>query len=389
MPLDRRAFLAAAGGAILSGTSGCASWSDLSPSPDDLSDLLLRPEDPGGAEPALGDLDRSWITPVRSFFIRRHGSLPVVDLRNWRLVIDGRVEHPQSLTLYELTRGFPSAGTVATLQCAENRSGEHARIRPVLAPVRGAGAVGNARWDGVALSELLRRAGPLPDARHVHFESVDECPRRGGSVPFGASIPLAKATAPETLVATEMNGAPLTREHGFPARVVVPGFIGARSVKWLGRIRVSDRPSENPFQTRAYRILAAEADVDEPASWEEAEPLEGGILNSAVTRPLPGAALPARGFRVTGYAVAGEARGVARVEVSADGGWTWQDARMGEQKGDFRWRLWEAELKAAPGPALVCVRATDTAGIRQPDASPWNPGGYHFNAWHRVPVTLA
>jgi sulfite oxidase len=251
-----------------------------------------------------------------------------------------------------------------------------------------AGAIGNARWGGVPLAEILRRAGVKGSAKHVRFTSIDRCKTPAGETPFGASIPLAKAMAAETLVATRMGGLPLSPEHGYPARTIVPGWIGARSVKWLGTILVSDRSSDNFFQARDYKLFPPETTA-ESAAWDGTDALNEMPVNSVICLPAPASSVRAGSLEARGFAVAPAGRQVARVEVSADGGKTWTAARLDPAQADFAWRLWEVEFQANPGPAVLAVRATDSSGATQPETAPWNFKGYVYNGWHRVPVTVA
>jgi sulfite oxidase len=250
------------------------------------------------------------------------------------------------------------------------------------------GAVGNAAWTGVRLADILQRAGAAGGDLHVLFASADAVTVRGVRTSFGASIPLAKALGPEVLVAFAMNGEPLSPAHGFPLRVVVPGYIGARSVKWLTGISVEDHPSDNYFQQNDYKLLPAGMHAD------EAERGVGVMLgelpvNSALLTPLDGAELKRGTALIRGYAVAGSGRTVGRVDVSPDGGATWQKAEI-DRHGAWTWTLWRAEVELAPGPAELVVRAWDSAAQTQPERlqTVWNAKGYMNNAWHRITVTV-
>jgi len=206
--------------------------------------------------------------------------------------------------------------------------------------------------------------------------------------PFG--IPVSKAMQPGTLLALEMNGAPLAREHGFPARTVVPGFIGARSVKWLGRIIVADRPSENNFVARDYKLFPPEATA-ETVKPENYDPIYEFILSSAICTPMAGQTLRAGKVRVSGYAVPPGSEGtkIAGVQVSPDGGGTWVHAALAANDAPYVWKLWNVDLDLPAGPRTLIVRATDSLGKLQPEKAPWNFKGYLYNGWHRVPVTVA
>ena len=211
----------------------------------------------------------------------------------------------------------------------------------------------------------------------------------GQTYPCGASIPLAKALEPETLLAHTMNGAPLLPEHGFPLRAVVPGFAGVRSPKWLASITVQDRPSGNPVQAADYKLFPASVTA-ETADSSTGLTIETMPLNSAICEPARGASLAAGTHRVRGYAVCGD-RTVVRVDVSSDGGRTWRQARLDhEETAPFAWTFWEIALDLAPGEHELAVRAWDGAGQTQPAAPDdiWNYKGYLSVAWHRVRVSV-
>jgi sulfite oxidase len=350
--------------------------------------LILRSAMPLNAEGAPPLLAGTPITPVESFFIRTHGTVPRLDRATHRLQVGGRVRNPLTLSLDDLLRDFPAARVTATLLCAGNRREELNAVDAVAGTSWGQGAIGNAEWTGVRLADILARAGVEPGDFHVAFASADEVVLGDLRTHFGGSIPLAKAIAPEVLIAYAMNGEPLTPEHGFPLRVVVPGYIGARSVKWLTEIRVQDAPSDNYFQQNDYKLLPAGFDAAS-ADWSGGVMLGELPVNSAVLRPVEGAELVAGNALVEGYALAGAGRAVGRVDVSADGGKSWRKAEL-DPCGPWAWTLWRARLELAPGPAELVVRAWDSAAQTQPERleTVWNCKGYMNNAWHRVSVTV-
>jgi len=325
--------------------------------------LIAWTQDPFNAETPLDVLCRSEVTPTELFFVRSHGPVPAVDPESYRLVLAGAVREPLTLSLRDL-RELPRATVAATLCCAGNRRSELDSF-PDAVPWR-AGAIGNAVWSGVRLRDLLRAADIEPDMRHVAFTGLDDVDADGRVESFGGSIPIEKALASEVLLAYEMNGEPLPAEHGFPLRAIVPGYIGARSVKWLAAISVQREQSESFFHRTDYTLGGT--------------PLGELPLNSVVCAPRGGTT-------VCGYAVAGGGRVVDGVEVSFDGGATWHDAALDGRGDPWTWRLWHAELE--PGAQEVLVRASDDAGGRQPEAMPAvsNPRGYANNAWHRVRLT--
>jgi len=371
MSLSRRDLLRAGAASAAAGSLGCAIFGGGA----DRKDLLARQKEPFNGEPRLHELDEDWITPYSRFFVRSHGRIPDVAPGEYLLTIEGHVNRVQQFTLEDLQRGRRASST-ATIQCAENRKGELARIKAVDGIPWDAGAIGTAEWRGVRLADLLERAGPRPGARNVWFEGLDAATLPDRQTVYGSELPLGRAMRPENLIALEMNGSPLPREHGYPARLVAPGCTGSRSVKWLGRIVVAERRSENVF---------AAADV------RDSEPIVDQPLNSAICRPRPGETVKAGKLQVTGYAVPPGAPGsaLAEVEVSPDGGATWAAAQLAAQQAPLAWRLWRAEVDVAAGLQTLVVRATDATGARQPERSTWNPKGTLCNGWHRVPITGA
>jgi sulfite oxidase len=248
------------------------------------------------------------------------------------------------------------------------------------------GAIGNAEWAGVRLCDILARADCASGDRHVVFSSADDVILGDARISFGGSIPLAKALGPEVLIAYEMNGEPLTPEHGFPLRAVVPGYIGARSVKWLTEIRVQDQPSDNYYQQHDYKLLPAGSDPD---AMDGSGVMLGELpVNSAICTPIDGAEVESGRLLVQGYAIAGGGRTVGRVDLSADGGKSWRKCEV-DVRGPWAWALWKAEIELPPGPATLVARAWDSAAQTQPEQleTVWNCKGYMNNAWHRIAVS--
>jgi sulfite oxidase len=354
-------------------------------------DFIVHQEYPLNAEPTSAALDGRPLTPLDTFYCRNHGPIQHADPDRWRLQVDGLVDHPLSLSLAELRDRFPQRTVVATVQCAGNRRAELAAVRPIPGQVPwGAAAISTARWTGVTLADVLARAGLQPGAEHVAFEEADVASRPSESPVFGGSIPVAKATAGEVLLAWRMNDEPLPDVHGGPLRVVVPGYIGARSVKWLQRVTAQARPSDNFYQAKDYVLLPDDAD---PAEAARGGGLRLGVaaLNTAILRPEDGQTVPAGPVQVSGYAAAGDDRGVARVDVSIDGGRHWQHADLDTAPEPWAWRLWRLTVQLPPGPAQIVARAWDTSASTQPERVEhvWNPLGYMNTAWSRVHVTCA
>jgi sulfite oxidase len=348
--------------------------------------------DPEGHNSAVWPMQAdAFVTPVEAFFVRSHAATPTIDRVGWRLEVDGLVERPLSLTFDELAATLPRREIPATLMCAGLRRDEFLTIGPLPGELPwGPEPVSTGRWAGFPLAELLRIAGPAGGARHVEFIGLDQVERLGQRFGFGGSIELEKALGGDVLLATELNGAALPPAHGYPVRVVVPGWIGARSVKWLGRIRLSAEPSGNYFQTRAYRFLA-DTNPREPRDITAGVALTEVPLNAVILDPVAGDVVPAGAVRVRGWAMGPGMRPLAAVDVSTTGGRRWTRARIVEEAPGLTWSLWQAELELPPGSYVVMARATDREGNTQPPVvgDTWNVKGYNNNAWHRVAFTAA
>jgi sulfite oxidase len=351
-------------------------------------DLIVHEEEPFNAETGLAALAESPLTATDAFYVRAHAAVVEIDPTTWRLRVGGSVERELDVSLATLREAFREREVTATLQCAGNRRAGLIATRdiPGEAPW-GPGATGTASWTGVALADVLALAGPLGGAEHVGFAGADVCSEATPAQRFGGSIPLDKACRPEVLLAWGMNGGPLPAVHGAPLRVVVPGYIGARSVKWLERIEVRSRPWEGYFQHVAYRLLPEDGTPAPGAGM----PLGLVALNSDVLSPADGDTVAAGSVEVRGYAFAGGERHVARVDVSIDGGASWSQAQLLEDLGSWAWRHWRIAVDLAPGEHEILVRAWDSSAATQPEdeAALWNPKGYVNNARPRVRVTTA
>ncbi|BBY29117.1 sulfite oxidase [Mycolicibacterium sediminis] len=345
---------------------------------------------PFNAEAAAAALADEEITPVDVFYARNHGPIPDVAANDWRLVVDGLVDAELDLSLDRLTSEFAEHEVTATLQCAGNRRDEFVAIRPIPGEDPwGPGATSTARWHGARLADVLASAGVTDaDDLHVEFTAPDVAADASPAQAYGSSIPLRKALSREVLLAWRMNDEPLPRLHGGPVRVVVPGFIGARSVKWVHRITVRDSPSDNYFQASAYRLLPADADPGAGAG--EGIPLSSIGLNSAILCPADGAVLPPGPVTVSGYALGGDDREIARVDVSADGGATWRPAELSASRGPWAWRFWSFTVDLVDGTVDVVARAWDDRGGLQSEstAALWNPKGYANYSWPRRRIVV-
>ena len=353
--------------------------------------LIVHSQEPFNAEPPTDRLRAAFLTPQHHFYVRSHGAIPVLDEAAYRLRVEGRVATKLDLGLDELRSRFPERRVVATMQCAGNRRADMQRVRPTSGDPWAPGAVGTAEWTGVTLAAVLRAAGAEEGTDlHVAFQSADQCEMEGKSFWFGASIPMAKALADEVLLAWAMNGEKLEAEHGAPLRVVVPGYAGVRSPKWLHTVTVQDKPSDNPIQADDYKLFPADVTA------ATADPAHGVTINampvnSAICEPAPHTSLPAGAVTLRGYATASD-RQVVRVDVSADGGRSWTQATLEDKEEQpWSWVFWHAALDLPRGEHELAVRAWDEAGQTQP-ALPddtWNYKGYLSAAWHRVSVTVS
>ena len=349
------------------------------------ADMVVHHEEPFNAETSHAALAEGPVTATDAFYVRGHAGVPEIDPDAWRLHVHGLVERELDLSLATLREAFAEREVTATLQCAGNRRAGLIAIRELPGEEPwGPGATGTAAWRGVALSEVLALAGPLHEATYVGFEGADLCSEAKPAQRFGGSIPFDKACRPEVLLAWGMNGEPLPLIHGAPLRVVVPGYIGARSIKWLQRIEIRSRPWEGYFQHVAYRLLPADGRPGPGAGI----PLGLVALNSDVLSPVDGETVAAGPVEVRGYAFAGGERHVARVDVSIDSGASWSQAELLEDLGPWAWRQWRTTVHLAPGEHEILVRAWDSSAATQPEenATLWNPKGYVNNARPHIHV---
>jgi sulfite oxidase len=324
----------------------------------------------------------SWITPVPHFFVRNHMHEPsTLDAGEWRLSIGGEVENPLTLSLADLAK-MDRHEITNTLECAGNGRGFQQPHVPGVQWERG--AVGTAHFSGPRLRDLLQRAGVKNTGKHVMFRGLDEVP--GKVPPFIRSIPIEKATDGDTLVATQMNGASLTRHHGFPARALVPGWIGAASCKWLTEIKVLEKEFEGNFMKPGYRIPNEPIQPGGEVKPDDTHPITALNVKSVIVGPTEGATLKTSVVQIQGAAWAGEAD-IARVEISTDSGATWQLAKLGSEQAKYAWRLWSHIWKARnAGEYTIMSRATDNLGRTQAQTAAWNPSGYLYNAIDQVKI---
>lgn len=337
--------------------------------------LILRNERPLDLETPVSAFTGEF-TPNELFFVRSHFGAPALDLSSWALRIEGLVERPQELSMPAL-RKLPPASAPAALQCAGNG---RALFKPRVAGAQWArGAVGQAQWRGVRLSDVLDRAGVKAEAKFITFIPGDH--PLGEKVPaFLRSIPMEKARK-DVLLAWEMNHAPLPVLHGAPLRAVVPGWAGDHWIKWIRGIRVDASEDPGFYMQTGYKVPTEPlAPGGAPKAMRSLTALP---VKSLIARPLEGAVLRAGAVEVRGVAFGGSGA-IAKVELSVDDGATWTEARVAKSRGEGAWQPFSGEVKVAAGAISIRARATDSAGETQPREPAWNPGGYLYNAWDSV-----
>ncbi|MBE0545104.1 MAG: sulfite oxidase [Verrucomicrobia bacterium] len=344
--------------------------------------MIVREREPLNLEMPFGSL-AGFLTPVDRFFVRSHFAIPQIDAKTWRLKIEGEVETPLELT-YDQVRAMGSRTVAVTMECAGNG---RAFLTPAASGAQWErGAVSNAEWTGVRLTDVLRRAGLKNSGREVIFEGADrgeikEPPGPAGEIHYARSLPVSKANE-DVLLAFKMNGAELTPAHGAPLRVIVPGWYGMASVKWLTRIIVSAQPFHGYYQTIDY------------AYWERGPsaptlvPITEMQVKAQIAQPGFADAVPAGElYRVCGAAWTTEAE-ITKVEISTDGGATWHDTHLLGEPIRNAWRLWEYDwqVPTKPAKATLIARATDSEGRTQPTERDQDRRSYIVN--HLLPIEV-
>lgn len=338
-----------------------------------------RPED---LETPL-DYFNTWLTPNDVFFVRQHLPRPQVTETDFRLTFGGKVTKTAPLTLADLSK-LPATKVAATLECTGNGRGFY---RPRVPGIQwGRGAIGNAEWSGPRLADVLKMTGADLAAGYVTVNAADNGVAK--TPDFIRSLPMRKALHEKTILATTMNGEPLPAIHGFPLRLIVPGWDGTSWVKWVNSIAVADEMDKGFYMNPAYRAPRHAVAPGTPADPKDLEVIEGMPVKSFITSPIEDAKVGRTAVTVRGFAWAGENR-VVRVDVSTDGGSTWREARLSKEDLPFAWRLWQVEWRPADyGYFNLLSRATDSAGRVQPTVAQWNPSGYLYNAVDRVGVLV-
>ena len=346
---------------------------------------IIVSEDPLCTEPRLTSLASS-VTPVDLFFVRNHFSdVPKLDAATWTLSVDGEVENSLTISYQELLK-LPQRTLPVTFECAGNS--RVVMSPPVEGVLWGNGAVGNAEWTGVSLRDVLNRAGIKNTVKEILFEGADSGEEEEEGLKFdlsySRSLPLDKAMHPDTLLAFQMNGEAITPDHGYPVRLIVPGWYGVASVKWLMGIRALDRAYHGFFQTRRYVIINEGAGEDQTPT-----PLTAMPVKSLITQPRRGKVFFPGEKIIQGYAWSGEAK-ISHVDVSTDGGKTWMGAHLDESPSDYAWCPWSFSWQmSAPGHYMLTARASDESGNTQPLSGVWNYRGYAINPIHLVPIEVA
>ena len=335
--------------------------------------LLVRSADPLNCETPLPALAGGLVVPNARFYVRNHFGIPHLDRTRWRLEVSGLVERRLSLDLDQLL-AMPSATAVVTLECAGN--GRTGLWPPAPGEQWSLGAVSTAEWSGVPLTEVLDRAGIQATAQQVIFRGADSGHVNGhhGQVRFERSLPVSSLRQAGALLAYAMNGEELPPDHGYPLRLVVPGWYAVASVKWLTEIELTSGPFRGHFQTDRYHIYG--------------EPLSLQRVRSLITEPAAGVAVAPGDIVVRGLAWSGAAP-IACVEVRT-GDDPWRPATLAGERHRHSWQQWELPARLTrPGTVTLRARATDLTGQTQPDQPPWNPLGYANNAIHEVHLTVA
>lgn len=372
--MSRRGFLVAAAAAAAAAVAG---RSALAAPRRRLLQVNGYPID---AETPL-DLLSTYITPNDLFFVRHHWNPVFPERAGWTLKVDGEVERPLSLSLAELKK-MPQASATCVLQCAGNGRAFH---RPIVPGVQWKfGAVGNARWTGVRVKDVLDQAGLKAGAGHLHTFGTDAPPEK--VPPFHRSLELEKVLE-DGLIALTMNGEPLPQLHGGPARLVVPGWAGDHWMKWLDRISPQAAAQTGFYMDVAYRYPKAPGEPGVPFKPEQMNPVTEIFVKSNITA-APEFARVGRAETIRGVAFSG-APDVAKVEVTDDGGATWTEASLGEDHDPYAWRFWSfAYTPKTAGRVTLRARATDSRGSVQPREAVWNQSGYFYNAWPSAEIEV-
>ena len=351
------------------------------PASNSYSDLNVLSPDPLCAALFLPDMDLP-VSATEGHFIRSHFAAPVIGSSGWSLPVTGEVETHLDLSYDDLLK-MPSHEVTSLMECAGN---SRSTMQP---PAEGVqwnnGGLSVSRWKGVPMKTVLEQAGFKGSATDVLFVGADSGTESHaeGTLVYEMSVPMEKLLHPDSILAYEMNGETLPKDHGYPIRLITPGWYGMTSVKRVVNIVVMDHPNRG-FHEMDYWIY--------PAADGKADPKARRVttlkVKSLISSPEKGDILPAGKHKVSGVAWSGDGH-ITKVEVSTDDDRTWHAAKLEEPNGDHSWQHWEYDWDAsAAGHSLVRSRATDSAGNVQPMLATWNFRGYEVNSIHSVPITV-
>ncbi|KAI1723667.1 oxidoreductase molybdopterin binding domain-containing protein [Ditylenchus destructor] len=362
--------------------------------------LIINSQKPFNAETPPSLLIDDFRTPNQLFFVRNHMPVPQTNADTHKLQLDGiGLKRSVSLSVKDLKMNYEPVSVTSTVQCAGNRRNDMNDFKKVQGLMWTGTAISNAKWTGCRLRDVLMVAGVDPNDRrikHVHFEGADTDPT---GTCYGASIPFEKAMQPEVIIAYQMNDADIPPDHGYPIRIIAPGVVGARQVKWVTKIHISDVESPSHWQQKDYKAFPPNVQIGDTPDFNSVPAIQEYPVQSAICVPAPNAKVNRENgaIEVCGYAWSGGGRGIIRVEVSVDGGKTWESAALQQDPDQdldhmWAWTLWRAEVKIPKEGdkfMLVC-KATDRAYNTQPETATglWNVRGLLHNAWHRVPIVI-
>ncbi|OVA08942.1 Oxidoreductase [Macleaya cordata] len=373
--------------------------------------IRLTGKHPFNSEAPLTRLmHHGFITPVPLHYVRNHGAVPKGKWEDWTVEICGLVKRPLRLTMDQLVNEFPSREFAATLVCAGNRRKEQNMVKQTIGFNWGGAGVSTSVWRGARLRDVLKRCGIMSKnkgALNICFEGAEDLPGGGGSK-YGTSLKREMAMDPsrDIILAYMQNGERLSPDHGFPVRMIIPGFIGGRMVKWLKRIIVTTQESQNHYHFKDNRVLPSHVDAElanAEAWWYKSEYIINELnINSVITTPcheeiLPiNAATAQRPYTVKGYAYSGGGKKVTRVEVTMDGGETWQVCTLDHPEKPNKygkywcWCFWSLEVEVLDllGAKEIAVRAWDETINTQPEKLIWNVMGMMNNCWFRVKTNV-
>lgn len=395
--IDRREFLRlgmATGLALLAGCRQSTIPADTGTPvavPDSTSDqgyeFIVRNRRPKDLETPV-EVFESYLTPNERFFVRSHHPEPKVSQTDWRLQIELAGSDPVTLFFEDLA-AFQPATVTAVLQCAGNSRGFY---RPAVPGVQwGRGAVGNARWKGARLADVLAKAGVAHGSPENVVVSGADKPLMATVPVFERNLPLSKCLHPDTLLAYEMNDEPLPDLHGGPVRLVVPGWVGDDWIKWVSSIRVQSEPSDGFYYQKGYRYPDIAVKPGDPVPPDSMKPMEELVTRSLFASPSQGKKLSlSESVTLKGVGWTGGEKTIEKIEVSDDGGKSWKEAKFLGKAEPYAWRQWEFNWQPTrTGSVTLLCRASDSSGFVQPvEDSPWNPGGYLWKSVDRLELEV-